>query len=255
MTPTAPVPPALAGLDAVVFDMDGVVTETATVHAASWKRLFDGFLAERTRRTGEPLVAFDVKTDYLRHVDGRNRYDGVRGFLASRGITLPEGTPADPPDAETVCGLGNRKDEFFHAHVREHGVRVFPSTVSLLDDLRAAGVRTAIVTASRNAEEVLAAGGVRHLFDEKVDGVVSAELGLPGKPEPATFLEAAARLGVAPGRAAVIEDALSGVEAGRRGGFGLVVGVDRMGQADALRTAGADLVVADLADLRNVQTG
>ena len=249
------VPAPLAGLEAVVFDMDGVVTETATVHASSWKRLFDGYLAERAAATGGEAGTFDIRTDYLRYVDGRNRYDGVRSFLASRGITLPEGDPDDPPDRPTVRGLGNRKDEYFLAQVREHGVRVFGSTVALLEELRAAGIRAAVVTASRNAEEVLAAAGVRHLFEEKVDGVVSAELGLPGKPDPATFLEAAARLGVKPERAAVVEDALSGVEAGRRGRFGVVIGVDRVGQAEALRAAGADIVVADLEDLRNVGTG
>jgi beta-phosphoglucomutase family hydrolase len=244
-----PAPDALEHLDAVIFDMDGVVTETATLHAAAWKRLFDEFLEARARRTGEPFVPFDATADYLRHVDGRNRYDGVRAFLASRAVTLPDGDASDPDDAPTVCGLGNRKDRFFRRHVAEHGVRAFPSTVELIRLLRARGVRTALVTASRNADEVLAAAGVSDLFDAKVDGRDAAVLGLPGKPNPATFLEAARRLAVRRERAAVVEDALAGVAAGSAGGFALVVGVGRHGQRDALRRAGADLVVADLAEL------
>ena len=239
----------LEQLDAVIFDMDGVVTETATVHAAVWKRLFDEFLEGRARRTGEPFVPFDAASDYLRHVDGRNRYGGVRSFLASRGVTLPDGDASDPDDALTVCGLGNRKDRFFRRHVAEHGVRAFPSTVELIRVLRAGGVRTALVTASRNADEVLAAAGVGDRFDAKVDGRDAAVLRLPGKPDPAMFLEAARRLGVRADRAAVVEDALAGVAAGSAGGFALVVGVARHGQSDALRRAGADLVVSDLAEL------
>lgn len=236
-------------LDAFIFDMDGVVTDTATVHGAAWKRLFDEYLLERSRRTGEPFVAFDQAADYHRYVDGKNRYDGVASFLESRGISLPIGDP-DGPDADTVRGLGLRKDGYFHEHLREHGANPYESTVQLIRDLRERGIRSGIVTASRNAEAVLAAAGVRGLFDEKVDGVVAADLGLPGKPDPATFLEAARRMKVEPSRAAVLEDALSGVEAGRRGNFGLVVGVDRVGQAGALRAAGADVVVADLGEVR-----
>lgn len=237
------------GFDAVIFDMDGVVTQTALVHAAAWKRLFDDHLRERSERTGEPFVPFDVATDYRRYVDGMPRYDGVRRFLASRGITLPEGTPADPPDAETVCGLGNRKNRTFLARVAEEGVLPFPTTVTLIRRLRERGIRTAIISASENATDILTAAGVIDLFDVQVDGTDSARLGLAGKPDPAIFLEAARRLGVEPPRAVVVEDALAGVTAGRSGGFGLVVGIDRVGLGTAMADLGADLVVGDLGEL------
>jgi HAD superfamily hydrolase (TIGR01509 family) len=243
----------LDGIAAVVFDTDGVLTDTASVHAAAWKRLFDGYLRERAARTGEPFRPFE-REDYLRWVDGRPRFDGVAGFLASRGVELPWGDPADPPDRETVCGLGNRKNGFFLERLARDGVHAFPSSVELVRGLRAAGGGTAVVSASRNMVAVLDAAGIRGLFDVEVDGNEAARLGLPGKPDPALFVEAARRLGVAPARAAVVEDALAGVEAGRRGGFGLVVGVDRAGQAAALRARGADVVVADLGDLRLRQT-
>jgi beta-phosphoglucomutase family hydrolase len=241
----------LHDLDAVIFDMDGVVTETAVVHAASWKKLFDAYLRERAEETGEPFVPFDEHADYERYVDGKNRYDGVRSFLASRGVQLPEGSPDDPPGADTVQAMGNDKDTYFLEQVRSDGVRPYDSTIRLIRGLRDRGVGIGLVSASRNAEEVLTAAGVLDLFDERVDGVVSADLGLPGKPDPATFVEAAERLKVDPGRAAVVEDALSGVAAGRAGNFGIVVGVARSGQDEALRQAGADVVVADLAELEN----
>jgi alpha,alpha-trehalase len=237
-----------ADLDAVIFDMDGVVTDTATVHARAWARLFDGYLRERARRNGEPFRPFG-SADYRRFVDGRPRYDGVRSFLASRGISLPEGDPSDPPDRETVSGLGNRKDGYFLADLREHGVEAFPSTITLARELVAAGVRTAVISASRNLSEVLEAGKVADLFEQRVGGVEAEQLGLPGKPDPAVFLEAARRLGVDPGRTAVIEDALAGVEAGRRGRFALVIGVDRNGNAGELLAAGADAVVRDLNEI------
>jgi beta-phosphoglucomutase family hydrolase len=248
---TPPGATALRDLDAVIFDMDGVVTQTAVVHASSWKKLFDAFLRERSEETGEPFVPFDEHGDYERYVDGKNRYDGVRSFLASRGIELPEGSPDDPPGSDTVQALGNDKDTYFLEQVRTDGVRPYESTVQLIRELRERGVAIGLVSASRNAEEVLAGAGVLELFDARVDGVVSAERGLPGKPDPATFLEAARELNVEPGRAAVVEDALSGVAAGRAGNFGLVVGVARAGQTDALRDAGADVVVADLAELED----
>lgn len=232
--------------------MDGVITDTASVHAAAWKRLFDDFLRGRSEQEGEPFVPFDADADYRRYVDGRARYDGVREFLASRGISLHEGDPSDPPDRETVCGLGNRKNEYFLTHLREQGAEPFPSTVALVRDLLAAGLGTAAVSASRNMQEVLDAAGVRELFEVGVDGRTSEELGLPGKPDPAMFLEAARRLGVEPARAAVVEDALAGVEAGRRGGFGLVIGVARTGRPGALADAGADVVVNDLRELEVV---
>ena len=238
-----------ADFDAVVFDMDGVVTQTATVHAAAWKALFDAFLEERAQRSGEPFRPFDLEADYLPYVDGKARYDGVRDFLASRGITLPWGDPADPPDAETVCGLGNRKNDYFLRVVAEKGVQPFATTVALIGRLHEAGVRTAIISASKNASAILDAAGVRDLFAAQVDGTVAERLGLPGKPDPAVFVEAARRLGIAPPRAVVVEDAEAGVEAGHRGGFGLVVGVDRAGHAAALREHGADVVVKDLGEV------
>jgi beta-phosphoglucomutase family hydrolase len=236
-------------LDAVVFDTDGVLTDTASVHAAAWKRLFDEYLRERAARLGEPFRPFEHE-DYLRYVDGRPRFDGVAGFLASRGITLPEGTPSDPPELETAAGLGNRKNGYFLAAVAEGGVRPFASSLELVRNLRARGVRLAAVSASRNFAAVVEAAGMHGLFDAEVDGVEAARLGLPGKPDPALFLEAATRLGAPPARAAVVEDALAGVEAGRRGGFALVVGVNRGDQADELKARGADVVVGDLGELR-----
>ena len=235
-------------IDAVVFDLDGVVTDTASVHAAAWSRLFDEYLARRAEAAGGSFTPF-TPDDYRHHVDGKPRYDGVRDFLASRGVALPWGEPGDPGDAETVCGLGNRKNDRFLAELDEVGVRPFTTTVTLLERLRAAGVATAIISASRNCLQVLEAGGLTHLFDARVDGVVADELGLPGKPDPAVFLEAARRVDVEPGRAAVVEDALAGVEAGRRGGFALVVGVDRTGHPEALAEHGAHVVVPDLGDI------
>ncbi|HYN19140.1 MAG TPA: HAD-IA family hydrolase [Actinomycetes bacterium] len=235
-------------LDAVVFDTDGVLTDTASVHAAAWKRLFDEYLEQRAARLGEPFHPFE-QADYLRHVDGRPRDDGVAGFLTSRNISLPWGDPTDPPGRDTVCGLGKAKDRFFVAHLRDHGARAFPTSADFVCRLRAAGVRTAAVSASRNMVAVLEAAGLHGLFDAEVDGVEADRLGLAGKPDPALFLEAARRLGVTPARAAVVEDALAGVEAGRRGGFGMVVGVDRGGQAAALAERGADVVVDDLGRL------
>ncbi|WP_062346186.1 HAD family hydrolase [Herbidospora yilanensis] len=241
----------MAGVDvtrihAVVFDTDGVVTDTARVHAAAWKHVFDAFIQDNCGR-GAPR--FDIRADYLRYVDGRPRSDGVRAFLASRGITLPEGGPSDPPGAPTVHGLSRAKDELFVRELDRRGVTVFPSTVALVGALRRSGCRTGVVSASRHCRQVLTAAGVTGLFDVLVDGDDMARLGLPGKPDPALFLEAAARLGVAPAETAVVEDALAGVRAGRRGSFGLVVAVDRGGQAEALRAAGADIVVTDLAAL------
>ena len=237
-------------IDAVIFDMDGVVTDTARTHAAAWKHLFDEYLRERADRSGEPFHPFDADADYLRYVDGKPRYDGVESFLKSRGISLPYGGPDDPPDRETVCGLGNRKNQYFLARLKEQGAEPYQSTVEFIRALKAKGVRTAIISASRNCAEVLEAAGVQDLFDAKVDGVDADELGLKGKPDPAIFVEAARQLGVDPARAAVIEDALAGVEAGRRGGFALVVGVDRAGHADELKARGAHVVVPDLAQLR-----
>jgi beta-phosphoglucomutase family hydrolase len=244
--PTVPVDPARFG--ALILDMDGVITQTASVHGHAWKALFDSYLQERARRTGAPFVPFDPGADYLRYVDGKPRYDGVRDFLASRDIVLPWGDPSDAPGAETVCGLGNRKNEFFLTALREQGAQVFGGSVDFIRAARAAGMKTAVVSASRNTTEILDSAGVRDLFDAQVDGVLAAQLGLPGKPEPDTFLEAARRLGVEPARAVVVEDAQAGVQAGHAGGFGLVIGVDRVGQAAELRAHGADVVVNDLSE-------
>jgi alpha,alpha-trehalase len=239
-----------ARYDAAIFDMDGVVTQTVDVHAAAWKRLFDDFL--RRHAGGDTFEPFDTVTDYRRYVDGKARYDGVRDFLASRGIHPPEGSPDDPPDRETVRGLGNRKDEFFLAQLREHGAAAFTSTIELVEELKRRGLRVAVISASRNSQEILEAAGVADRFETRVDGIVAADLELPGKPHPAVFEEAARRLGADPARTIVIEDATAGVEAGRRGGFALVIGVDRAGVADLLRESGADVVVSDLAQVEVV---
>lgn len=239
---------ALDGFDAVLFDLDGVLTSTAKQHFAAWKATFDDFLRAAAQREGAGFEPFE-QDDYLQHVDGMPRFDGVRNFLAARAISLPEGGVDDPPDAQTVHGLGNRKNDLVNEIIEQQGVEVFDGSVALVRELRARGVATAVVSSSRNCLAVLTAAGIVDLFDARVDGEVAAELGLPGKPAPDTFLEAARRVGVKAAQAGVVEDALSGVQAGRAGGFGLVVGVDRAGQAEALRSAGADLVVEDLAEL------
>ena len=236
-----------ARYEAVLFDLDGVLTATARLHAAAWTRLFDGYLAERAAAESAPFRPFEPR-DYARYVDGRPRYDGVRAFLASRGITLPDGAPGDPPGDGTVCGLGNRKQAFFHDVLAGEGADIIPGTVAVVRHLRRRGVRTAVVSSSRNCAAILESAGLAGLFELQVDGVVAAELGLAGKPAPDTFLHAARTMGIAPARAAVVEDAIAGVAAGRAGGFGLVVGIDRAGVPDELARAGADLVVTDLAD-------
>jgi beta-phosphoglucomutase family hydrolase len=232
--------------DAVLYDLDGVLTATASVHAAAWKQMFDEFLAARAERTDAELVPFDVDGDYKRYVDGRPRYDGVATFLKSRGIDLPRGDPSDGPHEPTVCGLGNRKNELIQDVLAGEGVEVFEGSVKLVRVLKKGGVRQAIVSSSKNAEAVLRAAGIIDLFEVRVDGVVAARLKLPGKPRPDTFLEAARRLAVEPSRAVVVEDALAGVRAGVNGRFGLVIGVDREGAPEALKEAGADIVVDDL---------
>ncbi|MBO0681704.1 MAG: beta-phosphoglucomutase family hydrolase [Candidatus Dormibacteraeota bacterium] len=234
---------------ACLFDLDGVLTQTAKLHAAAWKQMFDDFLRRRAERTGEPFVPFDEVTDYDQYVDGKPRYDGVRSFLASRGVELPQGQPSDPPDAETVDGLGNRKNDLVLDLIRTRGVEPYPGSVRYVHAARDAGLRRAVVSSSANCRDVLAAARMDDLFDGVVDGVVTEREHLRGKPAPDTFLAGAHLLGVDARQAAVFEDALAGVEAGRAGAFGLVVGVDRAGQAVALRQHGADLVVSDLAEL------
>ncbi|MFJ9858451.1 HAD family hydrolase [Streptomyces albogriseolus] len=232
-------------IEACLFDLDGVVTNTAVVHAAAWKEMFDAFLRERDGEGFAPFTAADYDT----YVDGRPRADGVRTFLRSRGIELPEGGPDDPPAAATVHGLGNRKNELLLTKIRTDGVEPYDSTLRYLRAVRAHGLRTAIVSSSANCRDVLRSIDAEDLFDARIDGVVAAERGLPGKPAPDTFLAAARELGVQPARAAVFEDALAGMDAGRAGRFGYVVGVDRVGQTDALYAHGADRVVGDLSEL------
>ncbi|HYJ75111.1 MAG TPA: beta-phosphoglucomutase family hydrolase [Kineosporiaceae bacterium] len=234
------------GVRACLFDLDGVITQTAKVHAAAWKEMFDAFLRQRD---GDGFTPFDIHGDCDRYVDGLPRADGVRTFLRSRNIDLPDGDPDDPPTAETVNGLGNRKNDIVQRRIREDGVEVYEGSVRYLHAVRAAGLRTAVVSSSANTAEVLRVTGLTDLFDARVDGQVARERHLPGKPKPDTFLAGAAELGVEPTEAAVFEDALAGVEAGRAGGFGIVVGVDRVGQAAALKEHGADVVVQDLDEL------
>lgn len=235
--------------DAAIFDMDGVVTETARVHARAWKEVFDELLHARAVARGEPLEPFHIETDYRRSVDGMARLDGVRRFLASRGIVLPEGSPEDPPEAETVHGVGRRKNRAFLERLHKDGARRFEDAVDLVRRLHAAGIRTAVISASRNAEQVLEEAGVSALFETRVDGVVAAREGLAGKPAPDVFLAAAERLRVTPARSAVIEDAIAGVRAGRAGGFRWVIGVARSGTDRDLAEAGADAVVRDLGEI------
>ncbi|MGI9023971.1 MAG: beta-phosphoglucomutase family hydrolase [Acidimicrobiales bacterium] len=237
------------GIVACLFDLDGVLTDTASVHASAWKQMFDDFLRRRSEQNGEPFVPFDVAADYGSYVDGKPRYDGVRSFLESRGIHLPEGDSDDPPSAETVRGLGNRKNELVLALLEEQGVKVYEGSVRYLQAVREAGLHRAVVSSSANCQDVLKSAGIEEFFEVRIDGVVAERDHLAGKPAPDTFAAAARALKVEPSTAAVFEDALAGVEAGRAGGFGCVVGVDRVGHADALRSHGATVVVSDLAEL------
>jgi beta-phosphoglucomutase family hydrolase len=234
---------------ACLFDLDGVLTDTASVHKKAWKAMFDSYLQQRAERTGQPFVPFDIAADYQTYVDGKKREDGVRSFLEAREITLPEGDPNDDPSAETVHGLGNRKNEMFHETIRKDGVTVFEGSRRYLDAVTAADLAVAVVSSSANTREVLEATGLDKFVQQRVDGVTMREEHMAGKPAPDSFLRAAELLGVAPAEASVFEDALAGVEAGRRGQFGYVVGVDRVDQAEALRRNGADIVVTDLAEL------
>jgi beta-phosphoglucomutase family hydrolase len=235
--------------DAVLLDLDGVITDTAGIHAACWKQMFDEYLQKRATQRGEAFHPFDVATDYRLYVDGKPRYDGVRDFLRSRGIQLAEGSPDDPPEAETVDGLGNRKNDLVNKIIEEKGVEPYEGSVTFIRRLRHQGFKIAVVTSSQNCTAVLKAAKLDHFFDLQVDGnVIHAEY-LAGKPAPDTYLRAAQLLGVEPGRAVVIEDALSGVEAGAAGGFGLVIGVARKGNSEELQRHGAHLVVNDLGEL------
>lgn len=241
-------------IQACLFDLDGVLTKTAAVHAAAWKETFDGFLRQRAEAEGVPFVPFDIHDDYDEYVDGKPRPDGVRDFLRSRGIVLPEGDEDDPPEAATVRGLGNRKNVLLLERIRDDGVEVFEGSLRYLDAAREGGLRMAVVSSSANTAQVLEVTGIARYFEVRVDGTTIVERGLRGKPAPDTFLDAAHQMGVEPAHAAVFEDALAGVEAGRAGHFGFVVGVDRVGQTAALAAHGADVVVQDLADLLDMDT-
>ena len=237
------------GTRACLFDLDGVLTDTASVHAAAWKQMFDEFLRGRAERAGVEFRPFDIKSDYGPYVDGKPRLEGTDSFLRSRGIELPAGGPGDPPDAETIHALSTRKNDLVQEKIVTVGVDVYPGSVRYLHAVKEAGLATAVVSSSANAEQVLRVAGLTELIDHRVDGVTAKERGLPGKPAPDTFLAAAADLGVGKDEAVVFEDALAGVASGRAGGFRFVVGVDRLGHADALRAHGADVVVTDLAEL------
>jgi beta-phosphoglucomutase family hydrolase len=235
--------------DAALFDMDGVLTATARLHAGAWKRTFDEFLKRRAEARGQIFVPFDIGSDYLQYVDGKPRFDGVRSFLTSRGIDLPSGAPGDRCDVETVCGLGNQKNELVNELMDSEGVEAYPGSVRAINFLKGHGYKTAVVSSSENCAAVLKAAGIDALFEVRVDGQTAIDLGLAGKPAPDMFLAAARQLAVGTGRAIVVEDAIAGVQAGKTGGFGLVIGVARDGNAAALRNAGADLVVEDLDEL------
>ncbi|KUI20688.1 hypothetical protein AU192_13735 [Mycobacterium lehmannii] len=238
-----------AGIRAALFDLDGVLTDTASVHKKAWKAMFDDFLRRRAELTGEAFTPFDVQSDYLTYVDGKKREDGVRSFLASRGIEIPEGAHDDPPQNETVHALGNAKNQMFQQILRTDGVEVFEGSRRYLEATANAGLGIAVVSSSANTREVLDMTGLAEFVQHRVDGVVLREENIAGKPAPDSFLRAAELLGVTPEQGAVYEDAISGVAAGRAGGFGLVIGVDRVGHAEALRHNGADIVVTDLAEL------
>ncbi len=238
------------GPDALVFDLDGVITFTARVHAAAWKELFDQFLRERAQHAGEQFRPFDIEADYRAYVDGKPRYDGVASFLGSRGIQLPYGSPSDPPNAMTVCGLGNRKDELFVQKVQQNGVDVDEDAVRFVRELRSRGVHTGLASSSKNAVPILEQVGIRNLFEVVVDGVISEEKHLRGKPHPDIFLEALEGFNsnIPPERAGIVEDAIAGVEAGRAGGFGLVLGVDRY-RTGLLASHGANWVINDFSSI------
>ena len=241
--------PSTHNFDAVIFDMDGVITRTTDVHAAAWQELFDAYLRMRATRDEKPFHPFDRKLDYLTYVDGKPRYEGVKSFLVSRGIKLPHGDPTDDLDKETICGLGNRKDKLFEQHLHHNGVAVFESTVALIGALKSRGIKIGMVTSSKHGREILDAADIASLFDARIDGVIAESLALKGKPDPDIFIKCAELLQVENARSVVVEDSAAGVEAGRQGGFGFVIGVDRGSNRKALEQSGADIVVADVSEL------
>ncbi|MBW6533712.1 MAG: beta-phosphoglucomutase family hydrolase [Mariniphaga sp.] len=238
--------------NAVIFDLDGVITKTAVTHAAAWKKMFDEYLHTREEKHSEPFKEFTRK-DYLDYVDGKPRYNGVASFLKWRGIDLPWGSPEDSPESETVCGLGNRKNKTFNEVLKRDGAEVYPSSEKLLLELKNAGVKLGVASSSKNCKAVLEAVNLLHLFEARVDGVVSAELGLKGKPEPDIFTKACENLGVIPENSIVVEDAVSGVQAGAKGNFGLTLGIAREGNAEELQNNGADYVVTDLEEVNGIE--
>lgn len=238
--------------EAVIFDLDGVITRTAVTHSTAWKKMFDNYLREREKKYGEPFREF-TQNDYLNYVDGKPRYKGVDSFLKSRGIHIPWGSPADAPGKETVCGLGNTKNELFTEVLRNDGAEVYSSTVELIRELKDAGIKLGVASSSKNCKAILEAVNLQDFFGARVDGVVSAERGLNGKPEPDIFTTACKMLGVSPARSIVAEDAVSGVQAGSKGGFGLTLGIARKGNVEELRQNGADVVVTDLEEIEGFE--
>jgi alpha,alpha-trehalase len=238
--------------DAIIFDLDGVITQTAKIHAKAWKQAFDFFLLEYGKDTGTRYKPFEMK-DYVAYVDGRPRYDGVINFLESRSIQLPYGTPDDAPDKETICGLGNQKDLLFHKYLKEEKVELYPTSIELIKDLLSKGFKIAVVSSSKNCHAILENVGISHLFAVQIDGNVAQQLKLAGKPAPDIFLQAAKELEVEAQRAAIVEDSRAGVQAGKLGKFGCVIGVDRQNQADALAKEGADVIVSDLGEVEVIQ--
>ena len=232
--------------DAIVFDLDGVITQTADIHARAWKRMFDDYYAKRGERDGKDYGQMDIETDYRIYLDGKPRYDGVQSFLESRDIDLPWGSPEDNPDLETVCGLGNRKNAEYLSVLKEQGVKPFDDAVEIVKKLRETGYKTAIISSSKNCKQVLEAANMLQMFDARIDGQVAAERNIPGKPAPDVFLTAVKDLGLEPSRAIVVEDAPSGVSAGKAGNFKLVIGLARDGKPDVLKTYGADVVLQSL---------
>lgn len=239
--------------DAVIFDMDGVITKTAITHAAAWKKMFDDYLLKREKEHGEKFVEFTHENDYLPYVDGKPRYKGVASFLESRGINIPFGDPSDEPGVETVCGLGNQKNSAFNVVLEKEGAEVYPSTVALINELKAAGIKLGVASSSKNCKPVLERVNLLDVFDARVDGVVSAELGLHGKPEPDIFTTACDMVKKQYKKSIVVEDAVSGVQAGVKGNFGLTIGIARENNTKELKAAGADIVVEDLKEIGGLE--
>lgn len=238
---------------AVIFDLDGVITRTALVHSSAWCEMFNNYLKYREKKYGEPFRECTHLNDYLPYIDGKPRYKGVESFLESRGIQIPYGDPSDRPDNETICGLGNKKNSFFNKVLARDGIEVYDSTISLIRQLKSEGIKTGVASSSKNCRMVLVKAGLIDLFETLVDGEVSARLGLKGKPEPDIFTTACDNLGVLYDRTIIVEDAVSGVQAGKKANFGLVIGIAREGNEDELRKNGADIVVEDISDLGGIE--